>query len=191
MRFDPIPARPLSARTALRDATRDEHERVDRAFGRYDLSEASDYRTFLAAQARAYLPIEAALDQAGATCVVPDWADRRRGGLLVADLAELAAAPGAPIAAPALADCGAIAGAIYVLEGSRLGGAMLRGAVPEGLPVRFLAAPAHPEAWRSFLLLLDRILTTPARLDAAIHAARAVFDRFERAALALEFADGR
>ena len=69
----------MKVRAALRAATADCHKRVDTAFSRFDLATEDGYRRFLLAQAQAFLPIEAALDEAQGTqtaagsdrCVIP------------------------------------------------------------------------------------------------------------------------
>jgi heme oxygenase len=177
-------SRPLWAGQALRRATAAAHDEVDALFSRVDLTSAGGYRAFLAAQARAHLPVEAALDAAGAEQVIADWPARRRAALLRSDLAELgiAAQYGS---APDIADAASVAGTAYVLEGSRLGGAMLQKSVAAGLPKRFLAASAASGAWRALLLELDELLADPADLDRATEAARATFALFADAGRAM------
>lgn len=176
----PYSLRPLSAGQTLRRATAAAHGEVDAIFSRLDLSRPRDYRAFLDAQARAHLPVEAALDAAGAAEVFADWPARRRAALLRADLAELGISAEAA-ADVAFADPAEIAGAVYVLEGSRLGGAMLCGSVGADLPVRFLAAPAVPGAWRGLLLRLDDLLAAEDALARATLSARRVFAVFAAA----------
>lgn len=156
---------------------------MDRLFSRFDLSQRAGYRDFLLAQAAAFLPIEAALDDAGVAEVVPDWPARRRGHLLVADLAALGDLPPAPVGTPPeLRGVPRILGAAYVLEGSRLGGALLKRSVPPDFPRSFLAANAGPGSWRKFLEMLDKYLHDPGSLGEAASSAREVFMRFEAAA---------
>lgn len=170
-------SRPLWAGQALRRATAAAHDEVDALFSRVDLTDAAGYRAFLSSQARAHLPVEAALNAARAEQVIADWPARRRAALLRADLAELGGdATHGP--EPVLDHAAAVAGTVYVLEGSRLGGAMLREMVGPGLPTRFLAAPAAPGAWRALLLDLDELLADPADLDRAAQAARSTFALF-------------
>ncbi len=178
---DPPPPRRFPARAALRSATADAHARVDAAFGSLDLASADGYRRFLAAQGAAFLPAEAALERHGVATVIPDWAERRRGDQLRADLGALGlTVPALP--APRFATPAALCGAAYVLEGSRLGGAMLVRGVPAGFPTSFLAAPATPGAWRALLDLLDTVVVDDTTRDEAIAAALAVFTLFESAA---------
>ena len=48
----------LSTVARLRAATASDHDAVDAGFGRYDLTDADDYRAFLIAHARALPAIE-------------------------------------------------------------------------------------------------------------------------------------
>jgi len=169
----------VTARAALREATAEAHERVDRVFARYDLTDPAGYRAFLLAQAEAFLPVEAALEAGGIAELVPDWPGRRRAALLLSDLADLGVSPAAG-ASPRLAGSAALLGAAYVLEGSRLGGALLKRGLPDTLPKRFLEAPQEPGAWRKLLALLEEFLYDPDIIAAACGSANAVFDLFER-----------
>ena len=175
------------ARFALRAATTDAHERVDALYSRFDLAGAAGYADFLVAQAGAYLAIEAALDRAGAENVLPDWPRRRRAEALRRDLAVLGLKVSASdIEAPALGEAARVIGAIYVLEGSRLGGTMLLRSVPQGQPTEFLST-RHPDLWRVFIARLDCVLADESRLETAKFAALDTFECFERSArLALE-----
>jgi heme oxygenase len=171
----------VSARAALRAATAEDHRRVDQLFSRLDLGSDAGYRLFLTAQAAAHLPVEIALEAAGAAEWLPDWPERRRSHLLIADLAELGVDPPAPIPPPALVDEASIMGALYVLEGSRLGGAFLKRSLAPQAPTRFLAAAQEAGAWRKLLAKLDESLYEPARVESACGTARQVFRRFETA----------
>jgi heme oxygenase len=172
----------LNARFALRDRTGKAHERVDAAFGRFDLTDRHSYADFLTGHASALLPLEEALTSAGAAGLTEDWASHRRAPLLLADHGALDVAPPPLVPAPDFADEAEMLGGLYVLEGSRLGGAVLRKAVPPHLPAAFLSAPQAPRRWTRFASELDLLLDTPSRLDAAVHAALACFACFERAA---------
>lgn len=182
-RADPAAPQPGDARFRLRDATAASHRRVDAAFSAFDLAQPAGYRDFLAAQHAALQPIEAALTTAGAAGVLADWPARRRAALLVADLADLGVTPSRPLE-PAFSVSGAAAllGAIYVLEGSRFGGAVLARRLAPGAPARFLGAAANAHAWRALVASLDLHLDGPRELQAAVSAARATFDVFETAA---------
>jgi heme oxygenase len=187
------PTSPRSTvRARLREATRREHDAVDALFSRFDLADAAGYAAFLALQAAAHAPVEAALDRAGAAAVLDDWPARRRAHLLLADLADLGADARPPVPAPAFDTAPALLGGLYVLEGSRLGGAVLRRRLPAAAPARFLAAAAPQGSWGRLLALLETKLHRQADLAEAVAAARAVFRCFERAGTAdLETSVGR
>ena len=172
---------PFRVRQALRSATADWHDRVDRAFSSFDLSDRGSYGRFLAAQAGAHIAVETALDAGNAGSVLADWPDRRRAQLLRDDLAALGV--DVPHVTPIAPFEGAAAtlGAVYVLEGSRLGGALLRRSVPAGYPTTFLGA-GDPAGWRRLLDILDQKVRTADETSAATNAACRVFMLFERAA---------
>jgi len=170
--------RETTVRWKLRAATADAHERVDRVFSAFDLSTREGYGAFLQAQAQALLPLERALDAGAGPALALDWPDRRRGTALLADLANLGLdVPSGETVAP-IGDEAEALGTLYVLEGSRLGGILLKRSLPEGFPAAFLAeAPSH--RWQALLAGLEAALPTAALLARAITAAEQAFRRFE------------
>ena len=173
----------MKARQVLRRGTAAEHERVDRLFGALDLACEEDYRIFLRAQAAAFIPAEAALDAAGAGALLPDWPLRLRTPLLLADLTELGEAVPEPEEPGPFETPAATLGGIYVLEGSRLGGALLKCSLADTVPQRFLATGQPPGSWRNLLEKLDELLYRADLLEAAVGSARNVFGCFERGGL--------
>lgn len=172
---------------ALRAGTADAHDRVDTAFATFDLTDRDSYAAFLRAHAEVLLPLEEALDAAGVERVAPDWAERKRGDLLKEDLAFLRDAGRSDVpegAAPTLdaTDEASLAGTLYVLEGSRLGGRFLVRQVPRSFPRAYLDSDQAPEKWRNLLDRLDTILYQPDALPSALVAAHRVFAAFERSA---------
>lgn len=167
-----------TARGMLRAATAPHHDRVDAIFSRADLADRDGYGRFLQAQAGAYLPVEAALTHAGAAALVPDWPARRRAPKLVADLAALGRDVPDDPADIAFDDAAAVLGGVYVLEGSRLGGAVLARGVPVEFPRTFLALD-HSGGWRQLLDVLERELLSPEQRNAAVESASRVFLLFE------------
>ncbi len=180
-----------AARAILRNATGADHARLDALFARFDLANAAEYGEFLAAHAAAVGAVESALNAAGMRRLIPDWPARRRDALVRADLAALGIDPPAPLPPPALDGAAAAWGAAYVVEGSRLGGAMLARQVGTGLPTSYLAAPQPKGAWRGFLAALDEALVSEEQRAHATAAARATFALFEAAGRRqLELRDG-
>ncbi|MFC7608678.1 hypothetical protein [Teichococcus aestuarii] len=117
-------SRRTGLRWHLRQETRSRHDAADALGSDHDLGTLAGYRGFLRAHARALPALEAACDAAGLAARLPDWPRRRRAAALAADLAALGVA--APDSPPlAFAGVEEALGAAYVLEGSRLGNAML------------------------------------------------------------------
>jgi heme oxygenase len=182
---------------ALRDGTAAAHDRVDQAFAGFDLTDRDSYAAFLRAHAEVLLPLE---DMLPGETIVSDWEGRKRGHLLKEDLAflpkpvrpepvegHLSASEDLDGEPPfdklrANGDLSAIAGALYVLEGSRLGGRFLARQVPRGFPRAYLDADQDPQKWRNLLDRLDTILYRPDQLQSALAAAHRVFAAFERSA---------
>lgn len=169
----------MSARAILRSATAAKHDVVDAAYSRFDLTDPVSYGHFLTAHARALPAIEAAL----AACdTIPAFAPRTAA--LRTDLAALGLEMPDPLPfAPPEIEAAAF-GALYVIEGSRLGGAMLAKQVPAFLPHAYLSATHQPGSWRAFGELLDRAEKAggPGWLDRAIAAAEVTFDLYTEAA---------
>ncbi|MBB6125200.1 biliverdin-producing heme oxygenase [Sphingobium subterraneum] len=175
----PQPERTSDASAAhyLRAVTRVDHDAVDAAFLRFSLQTRDGYRAFLTAHARVLPVAERRLDPAFLT---GDWHGRSEA--LRADLADLGCAM--PTEDALLLPTGEAArwGALYVLEGSRLGGAVLEKQVLTGLPTRFLGA-THPHgAWRRFLDMLNAADTGPAWRAQAAEGAKALFGAYAVAA---------
>ncbi|PXA83183.1 biliverdin-producing heme oxygenase [Nostoc sp. 3335mG] len=171
------------ARAALRAGTAADHERLDALFGGFRLDDPQDYRAFLKAHAMALTAVEQALDAAGFANALGDWPERKRGDAVAADLAAMGEAVPAPLAALTLDTPAAQWGAAYVIEGSRLGGALLGRSVPADLPRSYLGSVQPPGSWRKFLEKLDKALCLPQDFADATESARATFGLFEQAGL--------
>jgi heme oxygenase len=156
----------------LRDATMEDHRRVDAIYAGFSLDTPDAYRSFLAAHARAVAPLEAA--------VAPD---RPRQPLLVEDLAALGMAMPDPLPQPDGRRDGARWGMRYALEGSRLGGAMLARQVGDGLPRAYLGATHGKGEWIAFQRALDSAAAEGGEgwLEDAVQGARAAFALFAQA----------
>lgn len=171
------------ARAALRKGTAADHERLDVLFGGFRLGDPQDYRAFLTAHAMALTAVERALDAAGFGDTLDDWPQRKRGDAIAADLAAIGEPSPTPLPATSLDTPAAQWGAAYVIEGSRLGGALLARSVPEDLPKSYLGSAQPPGSWRKFLDKLDKALPLPRDIADATESARATFGLFEQAGL--------
>ena len=168
----------MSAVQHLRASTAPSHDAVDAAFGAHDLRDAAAYGRFLHAHALALPAAEATLARHAG---LPAW--RTRTDLLAADLTDLNVALPTPFVF-ALPDLpGAAWGALYVTEGSRLGGVMLARGVPDTLPSRYLGARHLPGEWRALLAAIDQEAEAhgQAWLDGAVAGAQACFALYQRA----------
>ncbi|MBC3943268.1 biliverdin-producing heme oxygenase [Sphingomonas albertensis] len=160
----------LSTVARLRAATASDHDAVDAGFGRYDLSDADGYRAFLIAHARALPAVEAWLEG------IPDLAAvRSRSEALAADLAALGEEMPAPMAFDLAPSEAAGWGAMYVVEGSRLGGIMLSRSVPDDMPSAYLGAKHLSGEWRALLAAIDRQPADEAWVADAVAGAKAAF----------------
>lgn len=174
-------------RLRLRSATAEAHARLDARFGGLDLTRLSDYRLFLEASAAALLPLESALVQAGVARIFPDWPSRTRRHAILNDLADVDG-EFRPLQAPDDLDFGGVLGAMYVLEGSRLGARMLVQQIKHAKDPRIAAATAylrHGEGeplWPSFLETLERRATSLDSDASVIDGALQAFALFDSAA---------
>ena len=171
----------MTTRFALKAATDDVHRELDDRLSRLNLSEPADYRRFLRIQARAVPAVEAALARAGLDALVEGWREGRRGPAIESDLAALGDEMPPPAEPPVIDGIGEMLGTAYVLEGSRLGGRVLRRQVGEGLPASFLSEPAS-NPWPALIAVMDRDLYSDALIGEATGAARRTFALFLDAA---------
>jgi len=183
------PADATSIRLRLRVSTTPLHARVDAYMGGLLGRADRGYEQFLTATARGVLPLERALGYAGVSDVVRDWPRRARSEALRADLATLSLAEPDPHIVyedPGLCDEAYMLGAIYVLEGSRLGARVVLGTLENApIPVhecatRYLSHGQGLPLWQTFLAQLETSLEVrkhPERTEAGASAAFHLFLR--------------
>ncbi|HMO42518.1 MAG TPA: biliverdin-producing heme oxygenase [Phenylobacterium sp.] len=177
----------MSLRNLLRTATRAEHDRVDALGESFDLASQAGYGAFLHGHALALPALEAQVLAHGPH---PDhWPLKRRTEALRQDLAALGQEPPRALAAPDLPSRSMRLGALYVIEGSRLGGMLLSrrlAAVQPDAPRAYLDHDAGPGYWRDFLAWLEDEPDPVGHADQAVEGARRAFafyaGAFERAA---------
>jgi len=189
-----LPDSTLRVMAQLRGSTRPHHDEIERVPLAAALASGSVTTIQITLLHRAYLMLHEALEQRleRATCstILAVWRpEQRRRDDLVADLAELAPTlehqHGTALLRcadsiertmrTASADTSRLLGALYVLEGSRLGGAFLapRIAAAIGLPLRYYAGHGGTtmSAWRAFGARMDAALpeaTYPQVIDGAV-----------------------
>ena len=180
-------ARPYGdLRARLRGATADAHAALDERLQALDPTTRAGYRRFLAANAAALLPLERTLEAAGVRAIVADWDERARSRAMFSDLDLLGVEP-RPVSTDAVLNRARLFGALYVLEGSRLGARFLVRQVTRSTDPLVREATAylrHGEGgnlWASFLALLEQEEPSPAEEADMIAGARWAFGRFTEA----------
>jgi len=183
---------PAANRAALlKQATHTAHERLDvRIMAADPFSSRQRYARFVQVQFLFHRDIDALYDRdVGLTALLPNFAERRRLGLIEADLHDLGvdapAADRAPAFAPGVAIDGPNAlGWLYVAEGSNLGAAfLLKEAAKLGLSESFGARhlAAAPEGrgrhWKAFVGALDAVPLSAGEEANAIAGAKDAFAR--------------
>lgn len=180
------------ARDALRTATEAAHLRLHALPAFQALAEGRLSRAGYAALLQRKLGFHAALEArlSEAPSLVPfgvDLAARQRSHLLRADLAVLGVEVAASRASvPPFATAAAALGALYVAEGSTLGGRHLARALDAILPPgldgrRFLLGHGerHGEMWRACCAAIERCGATPECRAAMVQGALDTFAAFE------------
>jgi len=180
------------ARVALRAATEAAHLRLHAIPAFEALAEGRITRDEYAALLRRKLGFHAALEARLAEAPPlagfgVDLAARRRSHLLRADLAWLGASDdAAPAPLPRYDTAAAALGALYVAEGSTLGGRQLARALDAILPPgadgrRFLLGHAerHGEMWRACCAAIERCGAEPGALPEMVRGALDTFAAFE------------
>ncbi len=180
---------PPDLRECLRAATSDAHARLDALLADLDLRERRAYRTFLEVSAAALLPLEDALTAADVARIFPDWSERARSDALRADLERIGGEV-RPLRLAAELDHDGVLGAMYVLEGSRLGArALLKQAAASADPIvagatAYLRHGMGQPLWPSFLIALESHAESLVDPEGAIAGADLAFAHFTQAVLA-------
>ncbi len=171
----------------LRAATATLHAEVDARFSGPFGTDKDAYKAFLAALARAVLPLEDALEEGGVARLLPDWPARRRSAALRRDLEILGIAIPHPVRVLPTMDEARMFGRLYVLEGSRLGGKVLMKRACESSDpevrdaIRYLGHGVGDDFWRVFLQCLEASGAVAASPRRTLLGAREAFGLFEAA----------
>ena len=173
-----------SVRQFLKDSTVALHDEVEARLLPLFATDAAGYAEFLRVSAAAVIPLERSLEANGPVGGLPDWNERSRRAALLQDLADMGMDEPAGIAAPVFDGEARQLGALYVLEGSRLGAVHLaRRALSSLSPevrraTRYLRHGAGRRFWPSFLQHLESSQAVRGAPDEAVLGARAAFGMF-------------
>lgn len=177
---------PVAARALLRDACAQAHARLDRRLSAIDFNDRDAYADMLSRMSAPVSALEGALSAGIAPALFGNWAGRLRSHALRGDLAALGGCYRQTRIAP-VDDEAAAFGALYVLEGSRLGGQVLarmaEASADDGVrgATRYFRHGQGAGLWRSFIEALEHSPGVRARPDHAAKAARDAFANFEAA----------
>jgi heme oxygenase len=183
----PLASAWTSPRHRIRLATRAAHEQVDERFSRYDLTNPRDYRKFLAAHWSVLPGCEALLEAGGVLEILDDWPVRRRTDTLARDMTVMGQVPAAVTDTQGAMTPAGLWGMMYVLEGSRLGGAILAQRVEAGPDATCRAATSYlrhgdgQRLWPTFVAAFDAAPAVNDDFDAVVAGARRTFSMFAAA----------
>lgn len=164
-----------AVRDWLRRETAALHDAVDREVEQIDASTAKGARALCRYLHRGNLTVEAALERANVHRILPEWPSRKCAGLL-GDRAPTLDGQG-PHALEFQGES-EVWGALYVMEGSRLGSKFLaRRYAPLAKHPYFIAALAD-RFWPIFLARLGEAHATLEKKDALLSGARRAFGAF-------------
>ena len=175
----------------LRQGTADLHDNIDKSIMAKDpFANVDNYVQFLSLQYYFLKDVAALYEHSELSKHIDDLVSRRRLGLLKQDFADLERALPRSSLAPLIdnnTDLATALGWLYVVEGSKVGAAMLGKQVQARLhytgefAARYLAGPGagRGSAWRHLVQLIDNIELTQAQEQALIDGARQAFSRFQ------------
>ncbi len=185
-----VDGRPVDVLSAIRSRTRPMHAHLE---SRMDLAQAfasrQAYAKLLSGYAAIYELFEERMESLPArTRQRLDWPSRRKLNLIDADLAALGAAGkriSGPVELPALEDTDSALGALYVVEGSCLGGQVLYRMLESSLSLKQATGASFfygygeqtGVVWKAFTALLRRDVRDHNR---AAETAVAMFQTFEQ-----------
>ncbi|PAX99125.1 heme oxygenase [Pseudoalteromonas sp. HM-SA03] len=181
----------LSRAQNLKHATADTHDNVDKSImAQNPFVNTQSYLDFLRLQFYFLKDVSALYEHPELLGLIPDLAERRRLGLLEQDFIDLETAIPTPYLMPEVTnntDTAKALGWLYVVEGSKVGAAMLGKQVGAKLSfnaqhgARYLAGPGagRGSAWRELVQIIDSIELSEQQEQALIEGARQAFTRFQ------------
>ncbi|PHI35874.1 heme oxygenase [Pseudoalteromonas sp. GCY] len=181
----------LSRAQNLKHATADTHDNVDKSIMAQDpFANTQSYLDFLRLQFYFLKDVSALYEHPELLALIPDLAARRRLGLLEQDFIDLETTIPTPYLMPEVTnktDVARALGWLYVVEGSKVGAAMLGKQVGAKLNfdaqhgARYLAGPGagRGSAWRELVQIIDSIELSEQQEQTLIEGARQAFTRFQ------------
>ncbi len=174
--------------TELREATKTAHLELERKVIQKlkDIRSNSDYADLLSYFYAYFSRLEQAIEPHITGDILPDYKERRKADRLKNDMADLGSAdtPLPQTETPVITNPLEAMGALYVMEGSVMGGGIIikmlaeKGGITQGISFFSGYGEATREKWTEFTAILDKLATTPEEKQAVINAANQTFERF-------------
>ncbi len=168
-------------RDLIKAATSEHHKKLDAMLSTLNLRDPPDYITFLKVNTSVLANLEAAVELASTSGF--GWNLVRRSDLAQRDLELMDTSQ--PFLLPVQPfDEGEVWGALYVLEGSRLGSRLMLQSLLQGVggapvfPCHFLQASADISKWKAFVQELNCAVQTPSQVAQALSGAIKTFKLF-------------
>ena len=171
--------------TKLKQSTREVHEHLDRKIMYQDpFSNLSNYINFLSFQYHLMVYVAPIYQNASLAKLIPQLTQRDRLHLLVNDFEDLKVKVPKPLndQIPSSFSTEQALGWLYVIEGSKLGAAILAKHVSKlnlsaEYGAQFLAGPGigRGHQWRAFMLAIEQLKLTPEQEKEVIHGACQAF----------------
>jgi heme oxygenase len=177
---------PKAARALLREACAEAHARLDGRLSKLNFNDRSAYAEMLARMSGPVSAYEGALTAGIAPALFGNWSGRLRSHALRADLDALGGGFRQTRRAP-IEDEAAALGALYVLEGSRLGGQVLarmaEASADENVrgATRYFRHGQGGALWRGFIETLENSDAVKSQPHITAHSALETFAAFETA----------
>ncbi len=173
--------------THIKEATKTAHQQLEKkvVLQLKAIRSDADYAALLKNFYAYFSKVEKAITPFITPEVLPDYKDRRNASYLKQDIEELGFSidelPAA--AAPAIGNTAQALGALYVMEGSIMGGSIIvqmlaKGGITKGVSFFSGYGPTTGEMWGKFIGVLNQHGASAAAETAAIDAANETFSRF-------------
>jgi len=173
--------------TKIKDATKTAHQQLEGVVVRRlkTIGNKEDYAIFLKHFYAYFHAVERTIAPYITTAILPDYKERRNAAYLRDDIESLGyTLDQLPTAqAPEVKNIPEALGALYVLEGSIMGGSIIvkmleKSGITEGISFFSGYGEATGEKWTAFIEVLNRLASQPREEELAIRAANATFANF-------------
>lgn len=173
--------------TKIKEATKAAHQQLEGVVVRKlkAINGREDYADFLKHFYAYFNVVEQAIAPFVNTSVLPDYQERRNASYLKSDIEALGyTVDDLPVAqAPGISNLQEALGALYVLEGSIMGGSIIvkmleKQNIRDGVSFFSGYGEATGQKWGAFIAVLNANAQSDEEENSAISAANATFDRF-------------